>query len=699
MQEEIGLALDEDRHDTGSGMDTTQAQTIIQNYANRSSGTWDLNIEETNKFVTEQFEQTSKSLKVSYDVTFKHDVSLEHDVFIDDINGHGTNPAVFNKPEIKLNEFPFGNFDEVIDLYDNVEFYTSEVNKNKTVEIKEESFSKEGVKKFHTYKETAETEVQSSKIKRNISDSYLEVADTVYHHDHNERNENSNSFENVVLKLKGFLNERFKGDESRSEAESSDEYLTAETDFDSMPRYSDKYGRHRLVKRQSGNKKIGYISSSENDSFLSDISNLESDFSDCRSLTSEEVKTTLPGSLESKHVNGLEYQTFSEGQENVFRDKPSEVNEDSNFNPSFIEPLKDLDIKPNVKVLEVSECHQESTETGFDFSKYSTPEIHIPLTKNIETKQLKTVDKSVDYQADVEKSLQRELDKFNLQINEIESSVRPSSVYNTDEIDGCILENQEDDELLTHTDKISLDQNFVETPDLFTGLEDVESLLKRSLHEFSRSLSEPEEHEIISQGTESVFEWDSVNRKEKLKEFEQQNDDNKYFAVLGISSVEPANQTGRRKGRSLSNPEIPVLNWKFSPENEEDTPTEMVVGPYASMSNSYNENWNSSVFVEQNTALKQRVLDDHLCHSKEKFEKSSVDLVSSISELESVSSQIESREIFDSVITKTLFTGSPEHDFEALRPCPSMKSLTKDLEPSPVVRPPPQVISPVSMGI
>ena len=693
FQEEIGLTLD--RHDTGAGMDTTQTRTM-QNYANRSSGTWDLNIEETRNIVTEQFEETTTSLKVSYDVTFQHDVSLEHDVIIPDADGNGTDSgATSSKPDIKLNDLLSKDIDEVIDLYDNVEFYNNEVNRNRIYETKEEIFSKKCVEKYHTFKETTEKEVLASKIKRNISDSYLEVADTVHHHDHHERNENSNSFEDVVLKLKGFLNERFKGDESRSEADSSDEYLTAETDFDSMPRYSDRYGRHKVVTRQPRKEKIGYISSSENDSYLSDISNLDSDFSDCRSLTSEQVKTSLLSSSESKRdtVIDLEHHNLLDAQENVFRER--QVGGYVNSNPSLTESFKDLDSEINDKVFELCEHLQEITKAGTDLNESSTPEVLIQIAKSLETEQGKTLDTNVDYQEDVEKSLQRELDKFNHQINEIENSARPSSLCSSDVIDGSIRNDQINNKLLVDTFRTDSDEHFVESPNLHTGLEDVENLLKKSLNEFSRSLTEEVEQEILINGSDSVFEWDSVTNKETSREIDQkQSNVNKYFAVLGVSSVDQTSQAGRKKGRSLSNPEVPVLNWKFSPENEENMPTEMVVGPYASMSNSYNENWNSSVFVEQNILLKQRLEDDHLHNSKEKFEKLSVDLVSSNSESNSVS---RSKEISDSLINKSLVVGSPAVDSMSSRPCQRM-NLTKELDPSPFMIQP-QVIAHVSTCI
>ena len=712
MQEEIGLALDQDRHetgsgmdtldqdrhDTGSGMDTPRTLAIAQTYANRTSGTWDLNIVETNNIVTEQFEKTTTSLKVSYDVTFKHDVSLEHDIIIEENDGNSVSVAAVNKPEIKLSEFHTEDIDKIVDLYDNVEFYNNKVNASQTLEVQEETFSKESLKSSHTCNEIVNTEFLSSKIKRNVSDSYLEVSDTVYKH---ERNDDPNSFENVVLKLKGFLSERVKGDESRSDPDSSDEYLSAETDFDSITRYSSKNERHRLAKRQARNEKVGYISSSENDSYLSDISNLESDFSDCRSLTSEEVKATLHGSFESKPIiiaNDLENQTLFEAKENVSRDRASGANLDSNLNHSFIEPFKTLNKESNDKSFETIKHRSESVETGFYSNKSPILEICIPVgITSLEKEQQNTIDKSVDYQADIEESLQSELDKFNIQIDEIERSVRTSSLYNTDEIDGYMLDDKDHSGILADTGATFFDENVGdgETPDSFTGLEDVENLLKRSLHELNRSLKEPNEHETASEEYGSAFKWHSVNDQEKLTEIDQQNDVNKYFAVLGISSVELFGETGRKKGRSLSVPEISVANWKFSPENEENIPTEMVVGPYASMSNSYNENWNSSVFVEQNVTLKQRLLVDHLNDSKEKFEKFSVDLISN-NESGSVSRPNEPRKGCDPSIKNTLITDSPGLDPESSRPIPSMKRFTEELDPGPVVIVP-QAVSSVSI--
>lgn len=653
---------------TGAQNVNFKAVSSTQEFYNRSSGSWN----ETCSSVSEHFQESTTTLEVSYDVTFKHDVTLEHEVIIAD--GGSTGPKLEDgdkaelksndKSEFELKEFDMKELDSIVDLYDNIDFHGDDRGasslKSNTEDrtVLRKSFSGENNEGF------ADMVADPRKTKVDYEPP-IEVLNSSVSP---QVKADSNTFQNVVLKLKDFLSERFKDDDSRSDEDSSDEYLTAETDIDSVTKYSGKNKIQRLVKEQSRARRFGHNSSSENDSYLSDVSNLESDFSDCRSLTSEEVKIALNASLESKpatDVNELENHFVLSKNDRAY----------SKINFGSLEQSENFQVENTITV------HQETFEALNSLQKsvqniVSSPEKDVTVSRVQKENEKECMSSSCikdSYHSDIEESLQCELNDFHFQVNEIEKNVGVKSHCNMDEIERVKKVSVLNDRETSGGHKNIFKPNNDPT-DSVSGLEDVENLLKKSLQELHRSLSELYQHESVMVETENVSEFTATNLKENFQQHAQNDSGNKYFAILGISSVPPAAETSRKKGRSLSVPEISMSNLKSFPEDEDSIPAEMVVGPYASMSNSYNENWNSSVFIEQNMELKKKLLHDRQNNLEEL-----PDLPSHSFTNVGLSRQTDSQENFESAIKDILRKYSPEHGLEDSRSSQDIGSCTENV--------------------
>ena len=459
---------------------------------------------------------TSSLIEVTYDVTFKHDVTLEQDVLLREPDGLS---KIHTTVEVDKNDL-----DDIIGLYDNIDFYEEN---NSKLSLRSDGLSDGDYEAVDT--------VNANSKKPCCSDPELSSSNESSFNGTNQEVQNSrNSFENVVLKIKDFLSDRFKDCDSESDSDSSDEYLMAETEFDFNTHDSDGQKIQGAMKQKD--ERRGNNSSSEN--YLSDLSNLESDFSEYESSVSETRKKQFQGSADGNQIN-----TFSE------------VDSQQLFNNMEAERLS---IPEEILFSDIS--HGETDQNSVQ------SKVHDFGFKLTEVK-----DKSLCYGSTVE-------------ITEV-----PKTHSYDDEI--------------SHPQSGNEHKNSSYDFDSFKGLENIENLLKRSLQQLHSSLNESCSCNTFTARTEKTHSGLGYKTK-----------------CLEKSSVSPTleiSEKVRKKGRSLSVPEISFSNLKALPSQDDDMPSEMVVGLNTFMSNSYNENWNSEVFKKKNKALRVMMLEAHQNSSKE----------------------------------------------------------------------------------
>ena len=594
---------------------------------------------------------SSNTIEVTYDVTFKHDVTFEQDVFLteDDILTEDDRLPVRN--DIGHDE---REIDNIIGLYGHVGEETninycpridsakisSHTDDHETSYTHVTSFNETCSYNPYTdsHCETTNGETYAAEF---ASRDYVNRKDGTWQggsnsdYGENEDPSGGNSFENVVLKIKDFLSDRFKDVNQESVSDISEEYLTADTESGFNSHGPDRYTNEDFSKQLPIGESTDTYSSSENDIFLSELSNLESDFSDSgvtglnippvsfipgERMGLPEDKTDRYTSLLNSDIGKSRSQKLTENNHAhsslIIANKQLSDANISDMGTSLSEPVETKEVNSHSKNFEGTNVHEILDFASDDVNKPKTrvsrslgevvssfKERKDLLVKELKADELKTRSVIDSVRAtnfsrtpDAVRTVKPQLIFGGSQLNSVgsqdsysEESVQKSSSFKT-----------ETNHLRSiHSSNLPVQQGS------YTGLEDLENLINRSLQYLNCSLNELDAScKTINARNENSISPVCFERT------------NKHFKVLEISSASPANckvideKGTRMKGRSLSVPEISFSNINKT-ASEDDIPAEMIVNPNTLMSSSYNENWNSNVFKETNRALTEQMLEAH----------------------------------------------------------------------------------------
>ena len=602
---------------------------------------------------------SSNTIEVTYDVTFKHDVTFEQDVFLteDDILTEDDRLPVRN--DIGHDE---REIDNIIGLYGHA---GEEIIRNTGPRIEsarigthtdDHGTSYTYVTSFNntcSYNPDTDSHCETTNGETNTAD--IACRDYVYRKggtwqggSNGDRGENEDlsggtSFENVVLKIKDFLSDRFKDVNHESVSDISEEYLTADTESGFNSHGPDEYTKEEFNKQLPIGESTDTYSSSENDIFLSELSNLESDFSDSgvtglnippvSFIHGERMNLPIlsPGEKltedKTDHYTGLLNSDIGKSWSQkltknnhalaslIIDNKQFSDANISDMGTSLSEPIETEEVNLHSKSFKGTNIHEIHDFASDDINK---PKTRVPSS-------LGEVGSSFKERKD---SLVKELKEDEMKTRSVIDSVRatnfnrtpdavrtvkPQLIFGSSELNSVGSQDNYSKERVQKSSSLKTETNHLRSthssnipvqPGSYTGLEDLENLINRSLQYLNCSLNELDAScKTINARNENSISPVCFERT------------NKHFKVLEISSASPANYTvidekgTRMKGRSLSVPEISFSNIKTV--SEDDIPAEMIVNPNTLMSSSYNENWNSNVFKETNRALTEQMLAAH----------------------------------------------------------------------------------------
>ena len=599
---------------------------------------------------------SSNTIEVTYDVTFKHDVTFEQDVFLteDDILTEDDRLPVRN--DIGHDE---REIDNIIGLYGHA---GEEIIRNTGPRIEsarigthtdDHGTSYTYVTSFNntcSYNPDTDSHCETTNGETNTAD--IACRDYVYRkggtwqggsngdHGENEDPSSGNSFENVVLKIKDFLSDRFKDVNHESVSDISEEYLTADTESGFNSHGPDRYTNEDFSKQLPIGESTDTYSSSENDIFLSELSNLESDFSDSgvtglnippvsfipgERMGLPEDKTDRYTSLLNSDIEKSRSQKLTENNHPhsslIIANKQLSDANISDMGTSLSEPVETKEVNSHLKNFEGTNVHEILDFASDDVNK---PKTRVP-------RSLGEVGSSIKERKDL---LVEELKADEMKTRSVIDSVRatnfsrtpdavrtvkPQLIFGGSQLNSVGSQDNYSEERVQKSSSLKTETNHLRSthssnipvqPVSYTGLEDLENLINRSLQYLNCSLNELDAScKTINARNENSISPFCFERT------------NKHFKVLEISSMSPANHKvidekgTRMKGRSLSVPEISFSN--IMTVSDDDIPAEMIVNPNTLMSSSYNENWNSNVFKETNRALTEQMLEAHSNSLKE----------------------------------------------------------------------------------
>ena len=668
FQEEIGLVFGEDYSKNLSPEETIQNDQTSRNNVSVSLYEQDqdsfASTQRATTYVHDTIRETcsesealhytageshsSNTIEVTYDVTFKHDVTFEQDVFLteddklaEDDKLPASNDTGYDEREI----------DDIIGLYGHV---GEETYRNYCPRIDSAKISSHTDDHWTSYTHVTsfneacsynpDTDSHCETINGETNAAEIASGDYVYRNDgtwqggsngdhgENEDPSGGNSFENVVLKIKDFLSDRFKDVNHESFSDISEEYLTADTESGFNSHGPDRYTNVDFSKQLPIGESTDTYSSSENDIFLSELSNLESDFSDSgvtglnippvsfipgERMGLPEDKTDHYTSLLNSDIGKSRSQKLTENNHAhsslIIANKQLSDANISDMGTSLSEPIETKEVNSHSKNFEGTNVHEILDFASDDINK---PKTRVP-------RSLGEVGSSFKERKDL---LVKELKADEMKTRSVIDSVRatnfsrtpdavrtvePQLIFGGSQLNSVGSQDSYSEESVQKSSSLKMETNHLRSthssnipvqPVSYTGLEDLENLINRSLQYLNCSLNELDAScKTINARNENSISPVCFERT------------NKHFKVLEISSTSPAkviDEKGTRmKVRSLSVPEISFSNIKTV--SEDDIPAETIVNPNTLMSSSYNENWNSNVFKETNRALTEQMLEAH----------------------------------------------------------------------------------------